>query len=146
MNVDELGGETILVLLDLTAAFDTIDHELFLKRLQSRYGVGGTAATFFTTYLQNRSQSVVVDNVHSHPVKVSYGMPQGSVCGPIYFILYTAPLEDIIKSHGLSCMKYADDSQQYISLNADNQDQVILKVENCVKDIRSFMSSNFLVL
>ena len=63
MNVDEKDGETILVLLDLTAAFDTIDHELFIKRFQSRYGVGGTALNFFKSYLHNRSQSVIVDHV-----------------------------------------------------------------------------------
>ena len=118
MNIDEKDGETILVLLDLTAA---IDHELFIKRFQSRYGVGGTALNFFKSYLHNRSQSVIVDHVLSDPVRVDYGMPQGSVCGPICFILYTAPLEDIIQAHSLSCMKYADDSQQYISLNVDNE-------------------------
>ncbi len=69
MNLDGKGGETILILLDLTP-----DHELFIKRLKSRYGVGETAPNF-SSYLHNRSQSVVVENVLSQPVKVDYGMP-----------------------------------------------------------------------
>ncbi|XP_072037632.1 uncharacterized protein [Amphiura filiformis] len=68
MDLDKQGGETILVLLDLTAAFDTIDH----KVLKSRYGVGGSALNLFSSYLQNRSQSVLVDGVLSHPVEIDY--------------------------------------------------------------------------
>ena len=118
MDLNKQGGEVILVLLDLSAAFDTIDHTVFFNRLKSRDGVVGTALTWFSSYLQNRSQSILVDDVSSQPVKITYGMPQGSVCGPIRFITYTAPLESIITRHGLSCMKYADDSQLYLSLNA----------------------------
>jgi len=146
MDLDKHGGETVLVLLDLSAAFDTIDHTVFINRLRSRYGVGGTALNFFSSYLHNRSQSVLVDNTRSQPVMVDFGMPQGSVCGPICFILYTAPLESIITRHGLSCMKYADDSQLYISLNVSTQDNVIEKIQNCIKDVKKWMSSNFLML
>ena len=56
------------------------------------------------------------------------------------------PLESIITAHGLSCMKYADDTQLYISFNVKNQDCAITKIENCTKDIKTWMSSNFLVL
>ena len=121
MDLDKQGGETVLVLLDLSAAFDTIDHTVFINRLRSRYCVGGAPLNWFSSYLHNRSQSVLVDNVRSQPVLVDFSMPQGSVCGPICFILYTAPLESIITRHGLSCMKYADDSQLYISLNVSTQ-------------------------
>ena len=146
MDLDKQGGETVLVLLDLSAAFDTIDHTVFINRLRSRYGVGGAPLNWFSSYLHNRSQSVLVDDVRSQPVLVDFGMPQGSVCGPICFILYTAPLESIITRHGLSCMKYADDSQLYISLNVSTQQNAIEKIENCIKDVKTWMSSNFLVL
>jgi hypothetical protein len=146
MDLDKQGGETVLVLLDLSAAFDTIDHTVFINRLRSRYGVGGSPLNWFSSYLHNRSQSVLVDNVRSQPVLVDFGMPQGSVCGPICFIVYTAPLESIITRHGLSCMKYADDSQLYISLNVSTQQNAIEKIQNCIKDVKTWMSSNFLVL
>lgn len=146
MDLDKQGGETVLVLLDLSAAFDTIDHTVFINRLRSRYGVGGAALNWFSSYLHNRSQSVLVDKVRSQPVMVDFGMPQGSVCGPICFIVYTAPLESIITRHGLSVMKYADDSQLYISLNVSTQQNAIEKIENCLKDVKTWMSSNFLVL
>lgn len=135
-----------MVLLDLSAAFDTIDHTVFIDRLKSRYGVGGSALRWFSSYLQNRSQCILIDDVSSEPVKISYGMPQGSVCGPICFITYTAPLENIITRHGLSCMKYADDSQLYLSLNAQDQETAIGKIEDCIRDIKLWMASNYLVL
>ena len=134
MNLDKQGGETVLLLLDLSSAFDTIDHTVFINRLRSPYGVGGAPLNWFSSYLHNRSQSVLVDNVRSQPVLVDFGMPQGSVCGPIYFILYTAPLRSIITRHWLSCMKYADDSQLYIiSLNDSTQQNAIEKIETVSK-------------
>ena len=63
MDLDKQGGETVLVLLDLSTAFDTIDHTVFINRLQSRYGVGGAPLNWFSSYLHNRSQSVLVDNM-----------------------------------------------------------------------------------
>ena len=80
MDHDKQGGEVILV-LDLSAAFDTIDHTVFINRLKSRYGVRGTVCTWFSPYLHNRNQSILADDVSSQPVKITYGMPQGSVCG-----------------------------------------------------------------
>ena len=68
------------------------------------------------------------------------------MCGPICFITYTAHLESIITRHGLSCMKYADDSQLYLSLNAQDQENAIGKIEDCIRDIKVWMASNYLVL
>ena len=88
---------TMLVLLDLSAAFDTIDHNILLKRLKLQYGIGGTALNWFRDYLHKRSQSVVIKDTESKSRVLSCGVPQGSKLGPILFNAYIAPLSDIAK-------------------------------------------------
>ena len=97
-----------LVLLDLSAAFDTIDHEKLLHRLETRFGINGTALDWFRSYLSNRSQAVRINNSLSEKMYLNF--PQGSVLGPILFTLYVAPVADIAKKHGVSHMLYADDT------------------------------------
>ena len=101
--------EVILVLLDLSAAFDTIYHNILLSRLQTQYGFTGTVIKWFEFYLRGRSQTVVIGGIESNPQPVISGVPQGSVLGPLLFILYLGPIGDVIKSYGLDCMLYADD-------------------------------------
>ena len=102
MDLDKLGGEVILVLFGLSVAFDTIDHTVFITRLKSRFCVGGTALSRFSSYLQNRSQSILVDDDISKPVMITHGMPQGSVRGICValsvILLPTRPLENTIKT------------------------------------------------
>ena len=112
--------EVVLVLLDLSAAFDTLDHDILLNRLEYRFGVTGIALKWFRSYLCNREQCV---SVGSPPIMSSYsklicGIPQGSVLGHLLFTLYTAPLEDIILHHKLNCVFYTDDTQLYITCNS----------------------------
>ena len=110
LALDKRCGEVILVLLDLTAAFDTIDHAVLLQRLRQRYGIGGKVLQWFESYLHEREQSVLINSSKSDPLTMEWGIPQGSIGGPILFVSYTAPVEDIIHAHGLSCVIYADDT------------------------------------
>ena len=102
--------EVVLVLLDLSA-FDTINHDVLLHRLRSRYGINGTALNWFRSYLTNRTQSVRIGDSSSSSRTLKYGVPQGSVLGPLLFSLFFAPIEEVILDHGLRCMVYADDTQ-----------------------------------
>ena len=77
------------MLLDLSAAFDITDHEILPHRLHNVFGFGDTVQSWFRSYLENRTQTVVVHRKHSTPASLRYGVPQGSVLGPIFFILYT---------------------------------------------------------
>lgn len=144
--LDNSGGEVILVLLDLTAAFDTVDHSLLLARLQNRFGVGGKVIDWFTSYLNMRKQFIDLGSSVSSPGVLEWGVPQGSICGPILFTSYIAPLEDIISAHGLSCITYADDTQLYITIESGRHSIAIEKVESCIRDVKSWMSSNYLKL
>ena len=83
-------------MLELSAAFDTIDHNVMLERLSVHYGIKGNALKWFRSYLENRSQSVIVDDVISEPKQLKYGVPQGSVLGPLLFMAYMAPLREVI--------------------------------------------------
>ena len=105
--------DVILVLLDLSAAFDTIDHQILIDRMCNRFGIQGTALSWFKSYLQHRTQQVSVNNAHSDLHTINFGVPQGSVLGPLLFTMYVAPLEDLISQHKLNNMMYADDSQIY---------------------------------
>ena len=138
-------GDTVaLVLLDLSAAFDTIDKTILTERLSTDFGIRGNALAWFQSYLNNRTMSVKINDSESSHRSVDFGVPQGSILGPILYQLYTAPLESIIKKYGLSFHIYADDTQIYISLS--NEPNSINTLEKCLEDIRNWMVVNKLKL
>ena len=115
------GFVTALTLLDLSAAFDTIDHTILLDRLNVCYGISELALGWFKSYLSGRIHSVKGSSTLSHPTALQYEVPQGSILGPILFSLYTNPISSIIHSHGsINYHFYADDTQLYITLSPAN--------------------------
>ncbi len=132
----------LLLLLDLSAAFDTVDHSILLARLNTRFGIKGTALDWFRSYLAARTQSVQIDGTTSTAKELRFGFPQGSVLGPILFCIYTSPLGDLLRSHDIAYHFYADDSQVYLAFSPDtlsSQVQAFSKIESCAEDIRGWM-------
>ena len=108
MAIDTYGG-AVLILLDLSAAFGTIDHTTLLQRLHE-LGIWDAALDWFRSYLSQRRQSVVINGTRSSFRNMSFGVPQGSVLGPILFTLYTTPLGAIARKYQLNLYLYADDT------------------------------------
>jgi len=105
------GQVTLLALLDLSAAFDTVDHHILLDRLQSAFFVRGPVIDWIQSFITNRSQTVSFAGDTSTESVVTSGVPQGSVLGPILFLLYVADVTDIVLRSGLNVHSYADDTQ-----------------------------------
>ena len=137
----------LLVLLDLSAAFDTVNHSKLLRVLQHRIGLGGTALMWFESYLRERTQAVAIRDSTAPSVELQRGVPQGSVLGPILFTIYTLALGDIVRRHDLNGHFYADDMQLYVSFDIkDNPSHQVHRMEACIKDIKTWMAGNHLKL
>ena len=109
---------TALTFLDPSAAFDTIDHTILLSRPDDWCGVTGKALNWFESYLTGRRQRIRIGDCLSSKADLKFGVPQGSVLGPLLFTLYTTPLSSMIFEHAIPHHLYADDSQLYVSFAA----------------------------
>ena len=114
------GKLSVLVLLDLSAAFDTIDRDILLHHLQHVFGIQGTVLSWFRSYLTKRFQTFSIRGTHSDPIELCCGVAQSSVLGHMLFILYTQPLTSVILKHPVSHMLYADDTQVYKSFSLND--------------------------
>ena len=136
----------VLLLLDLSAAFDTIDHQIHLSRLNHTFGIRETALNWFRSYLSGRKQFVLVGDHRSSESPLKYGVPQGSVLGPVLFILYTTPLSDVIRGHSVSHEMFADDTQLLHSSAIDDYPTLTSTLQSCTSDVDTWMSANKLKL
>ena len=135
-------------MLDLSAAFDTIDHDILLSRLCNVYSPTGDALDWSRSYLTGRIQRVVIEDAVSVDQELGFGVPQGSVLGPKIYGMYTKPVSDIIQRHGLSHHCYADDTQLYMTMDHSNNNwrDCLARIQLCVSEIREWMNQNMLKL
>ena len=133
-----------LILWDLSAAFNTVSHQLLLNRLQYRFRFSGVILDWIRSYLTERKPRVVIGDVQSNVIELAHGVLQGSVLGPILFSLYTSPLRDICHQHNTNFHTFADDQQSYFSFQPiqNEIDEGISRLQNCISDIRTWMRTN----
>ena len=140
---------TLLVLLDLSAAFDTVDHEIIAALLESDFAVANQALLWIKPFLSGRKQRVVVEQKQSRDFDAATGVLQSSCLGPILFIMYASRLFHVVKKHLPNIQCYADDTQLYLSFRPDSttsQDKAVFSMERCISDIRAWMTNNYLKL
>ena len=141
------GEATAVVLLDQSAAFDTIDHDTLLDSLNAWFGVSGVVLDWFKSYLSDCVWCIKIGSILSDAKKLLHGVPQGSVLGAILFSLYTTPLSKVIQNHpGISFQFYADDTQLYVDLTHKSVASALDKLSHCLEDIKRWLSTNKLKL
>ena len=124
---------TLLGLLDLSAAFDCVDHDILLSRLERTYGIEGTANEWIPSFLGDRTQQVAFRGQLSGILRLVFGVPQGSVLGPLLFLLYSAELLDIIKDQGMKAHFYADGTQLHVSPGAADVETAVQWFVSCME-------------
>lgn len=144
LNTDS-SKTSVLVLLDLSAAFDTVDHNLLLDRLEKWVGLSGTVLNWFRSYLEDRDFFVSLSSHESERTKMTCGVPQGSILGPLLFNIYMLPLAQLIEYHNISYHSYADDTQLYISVSPHDSTP-LHSLSDCIQQVNQWMSQNFLQL
>ena len=140
------GAAVGLVLLDLSAAFDTIDHSILFNCLQHWYGIDGVVLKWVQSYLNSRKQRIKIDGHLSDAFQHPYGVPQGSFLGPLLFTLHTTPLSSVISKFNMTHHLYADDTQIYLELDSRNFDSSIPELTNCLEAVQAWMGNNKLKL
>ena len=141
MNMDKQNA-TLLILLDLSAAFDTVDHQILLNRLRTEVGVSGKVLDWFASYLSNRSQKVTVDGALSDRFGIDFGVPQGCCLGPLLFVIYSSKLFNIVNKHLPNGHAYADDTQLYLAFkpgNHVNETAAVSSIQSCIRDLQYWM-------
>ena len=143
-----------LILLDLSAAFNTINHDILLSRLKSRFAVTDVTLKWLRSYLTDRTQAVEIGvplsgGSRSAFVPLKSGILQGSILGPILFTIYTVPVGDICRRHQVEFHLYADDTQIYLSFRPsipNSKHDCTIRIEKCIDEISTWMTQNLLKL
>ena len=152
METIDSGKITILTALDMSAAFDTLDHATLLHRLEYTFGLSGSVISWICSYLTNRTSFVKIDSSSSPSSTICTGVPQGSVLGPLLFVLFIAPVANVINpdlsntSNLVSFHQYADDTQLYIGTNASTLARQVASIESFTQRVHNWLLNNGLHL
>ena len=138
---------TVMVLLDMSAAFDTVDLQKLLKILEHKIGLKGTVLTWFKSFLLERKQKVKIGGIVSEVLLTLYGVPQGSVLGPVLFNIYVSSLSNVMKDAGMLSSSYADDTNTRIKLSLQFQyHNISCRIPQLLEEVNQWMNMHFLKL
>ena len=137
---------TVVLMLDLSAAFDTVDHSKLLQILKHELGITGTAWAWFKSFL-TRCQRIKVGNEESYEIIIKFGVPQGSVLGPVLFNIYIRSLYNTAHAQNFLIHGYADDHQLYKSFDTKEEHVMLVsEVPKCFQEIKKWMREHYLQL
>jgi len=142
----DAGDIAVPALLNLSAAFDTVDHTILIQRLQTSFGLNDAVLLWFRLYLDHRRQHVCHRGEQSAPSIVQFGVPQGSVLGPLLFMWYTADVVNIVEQQRLSAHQYADDIQVYSRCRPNDSTSLCRDLGGCIEHVARWMGTNRLQL
>ena len=137
---------TLLALYDVSAAFDMVDHNILLQCLETSYGLQGLPLCWFRSYLSERTHMIISGESRTKWIHVKLGVPQGSVLGPLLFILYTAEISSLFPLSGASGHLFADDVQAFVHGSPSSQLLLVERIQSLSNSLHSWMSSNRLSL
>ena len=143
-SFDNCNG-VLLAMIDMSAAFDTLSHDILLARLCSEVGISGSVLMWFKSYLANRCQSVLVGDTLSDSKELLVGVPQLSVLGPLLYLIYMLPVKKLFSNFDVNYHAYADDFQVYIDFNLNHPSDLdiqLLKLEKCIYGLKSWLTAN----
>ena len=138
----DCGKHIILVLLDISDAFDNVDHDILIDKIH----VIGVVVSWVESYLSARTQVIRIGEATSQPIHLGCGVPQGSVLGPLLFNIYCHDLGSVIVKHGVHYHVYADDTQLYVEVPLDQPERATDSLSCCIKDVKEWMTLNKLTL
>ena len=131
---------SVLTMLDLSAAFDTLDYSILLRRLHTTFGICGMALRWFDSCIRERFQSVIINGLQSKRALLQYGVPHGSVLGPVLFTLYRQPVSHVIFRHKCGFHKFADDTQLRKSTLPCDFRLLTCRLEYCTKERKQWIT------
>ena len=137
---------TLLVALDISAAFDTLEHDILMSRLGKTFGISGLPLTWLESYLADQDQFVRIEGDSSRKLPCEFGVLQGSVLGPMLFTLYVSPVGDVIERLGLHHHQYADDTQLYVSFKTSDRHTAMENTGMAADRVRKWFALNGLKL
>lgn len=136
----------VLVSLDISAAFDTVNHDILLNRLRLEFGINGLILSWLKSYLTERKQYIKLGRHISSSTTTVSGVPQGSVLGPLLFATYVSPVKEVINENNVEHSQYADDTQLFLAIRAATVHNDLSVISKCAASVRIWLAANDLLL
>ena len=137
---------SFFIAIDLSAAFDTVDHNVLLSVLENKFGVGGTALELCDTYLCPRHCKVNINKSYSTPRELPFSVPQGSCAGPVLYSVYASTIHHTIINDQISLYGYADDHGLRMTYKPDTESETstVKDLQDCLSSVKDWMDENWL--
>ena len=146
IGVNDKSGVVVLI-VDLSAAFDTVDHRILLNILSYKYKIRGSALQWIKAFLSGRFQRVKINGELSDLVAIEFGVPQGSILGPLLFNMYCSSIDCAFEAAGFNCSGYADDNLGLRYFPAFSSLSTLFSVvPNCIQSVNDWADAHFLKL